>query len=622
MEFSFSMYIYKFRHIFIILLISSLLGQIEKKEPNKFFFGLFKLGKKSNYEDGYWIDRWFRAREFATPVNIIPIEIRYGVGANGKTTGSATNLTNESFKDDPRKIIYESDVTPISQGIENIWGPSLEIDMGLINLPSYIVGTSWVNIMTGLSYRNSSLFSPAYVPYEEWGANKSTWGDTAYFFPKVNDYLVTTHLQYQPFNKWYLNFRYSYGISSALFYSSDKEIWNKSLTGSGTSAVGAIGIRYILDPGKRNRFTVGLDFRYSYTKIHTITDPNDITPITRFDLSNYGLYLTLSAFYGGEKTIGDEAKTYYYNKNYIDAYELFNRFMIKYPSHANRYKAERYIKDCEYKIPYQLMEEGLSLEQKNKTQKALNKYRYALTRVKNDTVIYSMLSGRINQIAILWMIEAEKLLKEQKHVRAYNLVKHVAEFSMEGKREIRRFKSWVILGEGKQYQEYGFIGKAMGKYAEALEMNQDLIYEVKALQYKAGIQMAKLASEADEFEEIQLAIYSLEFARELAGGIGDRNEKLLIDLKERLQLYDDYKSRQLIDAKMQQGRKELIIARSKKLNIGQTAPEVESLLGQPHEIILGNGGKDIEKQLWIYFIKDKSIYLSFDKFALFKIERL
>ena len=50
----------------------------------------------------------------------------------------------------------------------------------------------------------------------------------------------------------------------------------------------------------------------------------------------------------------------------------------------------------------------------------------------------------------------------------------VAEFSVEGKREIRRFRSWVILGEGKQYQEYGFIGKAMGKYAEALEMNADM----------------------------------------------------------------------------------------------------------------------------------------------------
>ena len=90
----------------------------------------------------------------------------------------------------------------------------------------------------------------------------------------------------------------------------------------------------------------------------------------------------------------------------------------------------------------------------------------------------------------------------------------------------------------------------MGKYAEALSMNGDLIYEVKALQHKAGIQMAKLAKEADEFEEIQLAIHSLEFARELSGGIGKRNEQLLFDLQEKLRSYDDYKSRALIDRKM------------------------------------------------------------------------
>ena len=85
----------------------------------------------------------------------------------------------------------------------------------------------------------------------------------------------------------------------------------------------------------------------------------------------------------------------------------------------------------------------------------------------------------------------------------------------------------------------------MQKYTEALEMNADLIYEVKSLQYKAGIQMAKLATKADEFEEIQLAIYALEYARDLAGGIGERNEKLLFDLNKMLESNDNYKIRKI-----------------------------------------------------------------------------
>ena len=131
----------------------------------------------------------------------------------------------------------------------------------------------------------------AEVPFDEWGTTNISWGDTSYFSPKLNEYLATTHFQYQPFNNWYLNFRYSYGLASARFYSADKESWEKSPTGTGTAAAGAAGIRFIIDPGKSNRFTVGLDFRYSYTKIHTIDDPFELTPITRFDLSNYGIYL-------------------------------------------------------------------------------------------------------------------------------------------------------------------------------------------------------------------------------------------------------------------------------------------------------------------------------------------
>jgi len=604
------------------MLVTFLSAQGEKKEPKTFLFGLIKFDTESEYEDGYWINKWFFAREFASPVNLIPIEIRYGVGVNGKSTGSSSSLSSDSFKDDPKKIRYESDVTPLSQGVKNIWGSSIEIDVGLINIPHYIVGTSWMNVMNGISYRSSTLSSPALVPNEDWGLVNSSWGDSAYFSPKLSEYLATTHLQYQPFDNWYLNFRYSYGLASALFYSTDGESWNQNLTGSGTSAAGAIGIRFIIDPGKNNRFTVGMDFRYSYTKIHTINDPAEITPISRFDLSNYGIYLTLSAFYGGNKTTGDLAKKHYYRKDYIEALPTFNKFMAEFPSHANRHRAQRYIEDCEYKIPYQLMEKGLVLEKTGKTQKALDIYRYALTRVKNDTVAFNMLSGRIDQIALLWMIEAEKLLKEQKYIRAYNLVKHVAEFSDLGKREIRRFKSWVVLGEGKNYQKFGFIGKAMGKYAEALSMNSDLIYEVKALQHKAGIQMAKIAKEADEFEEIQLAIHSLEFARELSGGIGERNERLLTELKEKLKSYDDYKSRLLIDRRMDIGRLEQTRARSDRLKIGQTLPQVEDLLGEPHETIIGIDGINSGEQLWIYFIKNKSLHLSFQNFQLFKIEEI
>ena len=613
----------KTRHILFLLLLSGLWGQIEdEKKPKTFLFGLIKFDTESAYEKGAWLDKWLHGREFAAPVNLIPVEIHYGIGFNGKTSGSAANLDKNSAADDPDKIKYDEDVDPISQKFNNLWGSSMEVDVGLINIPYYLLGTSWMNVMTGLTYRTSKTFYGAEVPYEEWAKTKINWGDTVYFSPKMEEYMLTTHFQYQPFNNWFMNFRYSYGLASAVFYTPDHEEWDETLTGSGTSAAMGAGIRFILDPGKENRFTVGLDFRYSYTKIHTILDPADITPINRFDLSNYGLYFTLSAFYGGKKTIGDEAKKLYYRKDYIHARDKFKKFLSDYPAHANRHRAEKYIADCDYKIPYTIMDEGVVLDKISKTQKALDRYIYAKSLVKNDTLILETLNRRIDQIALLWMFEAEKMLNESRYDEAYSLAKHVAEFSIHGKKELRRFKSWVVLGEGKKYQTAGFIGKAMGKYANALEMNPDLIYEVKSLQYRAGIQMARLAKEADEFEEIQLAIHSLEFARELSGGIGKRNEQLLMDLNNKLKSLSDYKTRVLIDHKMNLARGKQARARTEKLKVGQTIPQVQELLGEPHEKIIGSHGTNPEEQLWIYFVNQKSLHLSFHHFQLFKIEEL
>ena len=106
--------------------------------------------------------------------------------------------------------------------------------------------------------------------------------------------------------------------------------------------------------------------------------------------------------------------------------------------------------------------------------------------------------------------------------------------------------------------------------------------------------MANIANKADDFDEIQLAISALEYARELAGGIGSRNENLLIDLKQKLDSYEEYKSQKLIEKRMENGRLELMRARSKNLEIGQSLPEVEELLGKPHEKILGSNGTNPE----------------------------
>ena len=616
------MYLTKPTRFFLLFVFSvNLVGQtLEKKEPKTFLFGLIKFDTSSPYEEGYWVDRWFRAREFSTPVTFMPIEIRYGGGFNGKFSGS---VANPSMDDMDNWIWYDEDVEPFDQGVENIWGTALDIDLGMINIPHFVMKTSWMNVLTGLNYRSSSILIPKEIP-SDWSVGTQLDGETRKFSPSVTEYLITNNLQWQPFNWWYLNFRYGYGWASSIFYMDpNTEQISSTPNGTGTSMASALGMRFIIDPGKANRFSIGVDLRHSYTKINNINDPVDVTPINRFDLANYGIYFTLSAFYGGKNTVGDVAKGTYFRKDYISARKKFIEFLTQYPSHANRYRAEMYVKECDRKIPYQIMDEGLFFDDQGETERALRKYLTAKSKVvTNDTLIIDALDFRIDEIARKWMDQAEMILGEKQYVEAYQMVKKVAQFSDIGTMELKRFQSYVVLGEGKKLQSVLILGKAMDRYAEALEMNEALKFEIKALQYQAGIQLADLAGKADEFEEIQLAIQSLERAREFSGGIGNRNEQLLKDLKAKLSRLDEHKARIGIDSRMEDGRDIQALARSPRLEIGMTVPQIQELLGEPHEKVLREKGIDSSEQLWIYYIKDGTLQLSFQDYLLFKIEEI
>ena len=603
-----------------LVMITNLSSQsLFKQQPKTLFWGLIKIDKEDEYEEGYWFDKWFRSREFSAPVTYMPVEIRYGLGLNGKFSGSTSS---PSVDDMDNWIWYDSEVSPLSQEAKNIVGTSIDIDFGMVNIPNIIMNTSWMNFLTGINYRSSSILVPKNIP-DDWKEGTSISENKIQFKPELREYLITNTIQWQPFNPWYINFRYGYGLAFSKFYfDKDIETINSVPSGSGTSMALGLGLRYIIDPGKSNRFSIGIDIRHSYTKINNITDPDNITPVKRFDLANYGIYFTLSTFYGGKKTIGDDAKKIYYKKDYLTSKNKFIEFLKHYPNHSNRYRAMKYISECNKKIPYQIMEEGLLFDDMGESEKALDKYIKARSRVViDDTLIVEALNFRIDEIARKWMNSAELLLDNSLYKEALSLVKKVAKFSDLGDKELNKFRSFVILGEGKKLQSILILGKAMEKYSKALELNIDLKPQIIALQYLAGIQLIEIADQVDEFDEIILAIQSLEQAKGISSGIGTNNEKLLKDLKNKLKKLDNYKTGMIIDHKMSEARYLQAIARSPRLTIGMTLPLIEDLLGAPHEKIISEKNAK-EEQLWIYYLNEKQLQLSFKDFILFKIEEL
>ena len=606
--------------VIILFIAGDLYSQsfLEEK-PKKLFLGLISTNKDSEYEKGYWFDKWFRSREFSAPITYMPVEIRYGLGFNGKFSGSSSS---PSAGDLENWIWYDQEVSDLDQEAKNILGAALDIDFAMVNLPYLIMNTSWMNFLTGINYRSSTIFLPKNIP-SDWMGSTIISGNNIQFKPEIKEYLITNTLQWQPFNPWYINFRYGYGLASSKFYfDKDIETINASPSGSGTSMALGLGFRYIIDPGKSNRFSIGIDFRHSYTKINKITDPDNITPVNRFDIANYGIYFTLSTFYGGGKTIGGEAKNIFYKKDYLTAKSKFIEFLKQYPNHSNKYRAMEYITECNRKIPYQIMDQGLAFDDIGDYEKSLDKYLKARSRVvEKDTLIMEALNFRIDEIARKWMNSAELLLDKSLYQDALSLVKKVAKFSDIGSENLDRFRSHVILAQGEKLQSILILGKAMEKYSKALELNSNLESKVFALQYQAGIQLAELADKVDEPDEIILAIQSLKEAKELSTEIGARNEKLLKDLDNKLGRFGDYKSDIIIDHKMSQARYLQAIARSPRLTVGMTSPLVEELLGSPHDMVVSD--KTMEKhQLWIYNLKDRQLHLSFKDYILFKIEEI
>ena len=602
--------------LLFLVIITNLNSQIiEKPKPISLFWGLIKIDKQADYAGQTWFDKWFRSREFSAPVTFMPVEMRYGIGFTGKTSESS------SFENLDNWIIYEDEnVTPLEQKAENIIGSGFDIDVLMINIPHVVMNTSWMNLLTGFNYRSSSVFSPGSIP-EDWKAGSPISDSDIRFKPELKEYLITNNLQWQPFNKWYVNFKYGYGLATANFYyDNDLEVLNPSPSGSGTSMALGVGVRFIIDSGKLNRFSIGLGIRHSYTKINNISDQDNVFPVSRFDLSNYGIYLTLSTFYGGKTTTGDIAKRTYYRKDFITSKSQFIEFINQFPNHSNRYRAQSYIDKCNEKIPYQIMDQGLFLDDKGNTKEALNKYLDAKSRIiNNDTLLIKSLDFRINEVARSWMNSAELLLDQELYKDALSLVKNVASFSELGEKQINRFKSYVILGEGKKLQSIMIIGKAMEKYSQALELNNELESQIKAMHYQAGIQLVELADEVDEFDEIILAVKSLEQAKTFSKSLGDRNEKLLEDLKVKLEKLDNFKINVNIDREMSKARYLQAIARAPRLTIGISLPLIADLLGPPHEKIV-NDVVGQSEQMWIYHLNNKKLHLSFKDFILFKID--
>ena len=608
--------------IFSVILICSHIslastGSAAEDSLKTYFWGLIKIYPKPKiqYEPGYWKNKLLHPREFHHPISFMPLELRYGLSYTGGGGDYGENMKSGWIK-------YDEGVEGHFDAGKKIakWGHQLDFDFMKLNLSNFMLKTSWLDMQTGLNYRSANLLFPDTIPMSNWGAVNPNWNINRKFSPKISEFSLSHALVFQWFEQFYFNARYTWGLAQTKFYySTNSDALDETPGGWGPSTSYAFGVRFIFDAEKQYRFAVGLDLKHSYIKIKHVDDPDDITPISGFHLRDYGIYLTLAAFYGGKLTAGDNAKEYYYRGDFIEAKKIFENFIQKNPSHSNLYRAQSYLALCNEKIPYQLFKEGMQFENNSMTDKAVDRYLASLRNA--DSTLAIEVNAHLYRIASLRLQDAELLMSKGKHDKALAMVKKTALFSDKARKEIPRFEGLQSLANGKTAMKYRFYDKALQLFSNALLKYPPLKREINAYHYQIAAMMVEDINQIRDASEIRLAVIALEEAKNLSGGIGPVNEKIYKVLKNRLDELEQLTIRYGIDKRMEEERLRRAKLKNATIRIGMTIPQVMDIIGEPVEIIQKQSSKGKDSQLWLYPMhNDRNLVLSFLDYKLFKIE--
>ena len=614
--------------LFIIIFVSfcNLTGA-DADSTKSYLWGLIQFSPKQDidYEPGYRKDRILHRREFHEPIKFLPAEVRYGIFIYG-----GGGVDGDKIKSDWMR--YEDDVSSYDGGaITARFGHQLDIDFVKTNLFYTLLRASWLDMQTGLNFRYSNLLVPGEIDrIETWGSVNPSWDPGKMFFsPRVFNLGISHTTMLQWFEFWYIDLRYTWGYAYSKFYLDTKKELLSTPTAFGPSMSFSIGPRFIIgerknsntSKGKSNRFSFGIDLRYAYTKFNDINDPDDLTPIKQFHLQDFGIHFTFSVFYGGRLTTGDRAKEYYYRKDFISAFEHFETFLNDYPNHTNRKRAEEFLALSKEKIPIQLYEEGIEFEKQGMLSKSIARFLDALR--KSDNEMRQLIQYKLDHIAILKIEKADLLSAEGNAAQAVELMEKISHYSTAARDKIPIYKARQILQEGEKALHFGFYSKSLTLFDEALHKDSSLKFEVSTLRYQVATHLVEMANKISDHSELRAAIQLLVDASEMTGGLGEKNEKVLNELLIKFNSDQDREMTSRIDQRMDVVRQRAIIKEStSSLIVGMTIPDIQSLLGQPKDIIQKKDKEGSSIQLWIYPLEDGGeMYLSFKDYILFKIEK-
>ena len=564
------------------------------------------------------VEAVFRPMEFREPIATIPAEGRFGVGFYGwdGLNPLKINPTSISYSEDT-----EDKLTEIS--FSGRMGSFLEMEGGQTNLSYALFGKSYTDILTGLGIRYSSIFpfprmeirddliitGPPNVP-ESWGIERK-------FSPSVLELNIVSSYIMRWHPKWFIHLKYSYGVNYTRFYKDQR--MDSSPYGTGTSSAYSAGLKMITESPSEARYAWGLEVRHIYHRVNTIHDELEITPITGMSLPNLGVFFTFSAFYGGRKTAGDEAKKLFLNKDYVAARPKFREFMNTYPNHAKMRRAKKLLDITNKRIPYQLYTEGGDLQGRKKMDNAAEKYVEALTAAE-DT-LKDRLMDRLDELVEHYVARGNDLFELRRYEEALNSLGKAAALTEEGKRAQYTLRAKILMEQGGDLASAGLYSLAIRKYDAVPALDRKLTVEARRASMKAAVGMVGDVNEAKDVATLRLALKSLKTARDMFAPVEFKYNNYITVLEEQLAVTDSLQVRREMDSSLDEAREFIAQRHMPRLETGMLVSEVQDLIGEPDEVVESTKGKNRNYQMWIYNLPHKQKrLLYFENYVLFKIE--
>jgi tetratricopeptide (TPR) repeat protein len=593
--------------IFIILLIFSEINAEETHWNNSRF-------------EKYW-NIHMHPMMFRDPIWLTPFEFKMGVfnyGNNGywKSFTLSKPMGDLDYNNSPVTLSPGEGEFSSTKLFESRVGFNLEFDIFRWNFPIELYHQNYLDVQMGIGY---SLFS---IPYQ---ANlPDHWENSAEgiigiykYAPQLHSGVFSSSITWQRSNNWFLYLLHTIGRTTGPLYQTKGG--DSYLVGSGTNKNFGLGFKYVHKPNKKTfAYTFGIEVKFGQIILTEFDDPLNISHIDGVDMQTGGIYLTFGAIIGGKRTDGDIAHDYMMKNDYISASEHFETFLKDYSVHGKRKKAQKLLEFCYQQMPYQRFEIGLEYLEILDYDEALEHFNYAYNHGEDD--LKFEVTPRLNMIANTYLDSVKKYRYQMKYIDSEMLIQKAWHVAPDMRNRADHVLALVYIDQGNVLNNVGNYESALNKYIEATYLDSSFLPLLEnKKQIIANLVLQALVS-AKEPRDIHWMIESLEFIIELQPKLASSYSKTIIELKDKLEIYESFSTQNIIDNLVLSERKRLADAKQYRLQLGETQYNVELLLGNPDEIDIIEDSHNQHYEMWSYWINGKQKRFYFRDYILVKME--